>query len=92
MIYATGYALYFGVGVAQDIIYTALGINVVFTVDLWIVVIAAAFLLVGASLLSSAGEVRVQLETSDSSGDRERLQQQLTDINRLLSRAARSRG
>jgi len=91
MIYATGYALYFGVGVAQDIIYTALGIRVVYTFDLWIVVAAGAILLGGAALLSRKGEVKVQLEQADSS-DRARLQQQLVDINRMLSRAARGRG
>lgn len=92
MIYATGYALYFGVGVAQDVIYTALGIRVVYTVDLWIVVAAGVILLVGAGLLSKQGEVKVQLEEVDSSADRARLQQQLVDINRMLSRAARGRG
>ncbi len=92
MIYATGYALYFGIGVAQDIIYTALGIRVVYTFDLWIVVIAGAILLVGAVLLSHKGEVRVKLEDVDSTDDRARLQQQLADMNRLLSRAARGRG
>ncbi|HWF07695.1 MAG TPA: hypothetical protein VG297_04475 [Bryobacteraceae bacterium] len=91
MIYATGYALYFGVGVAQDIIYTALGIRVVYTVDLWIVVAAGMILLGGAALLSRKGEVRVQLEPADSSQERARLQQQLVDINRMLSRAARGR-
>jgi hypothetical protein len=91
MIYATGYALYFGVGVAQDIIYTALGIKVVYAVDLWIVVAAGAILLVGAGLLSQEGELRVQLEQVDSSNDRARLQQQLVDINKMLSRAARGR-
>ncbi|HEY3824785.1 MAG TPA: hypothetical protein VGL82_09510 [Bryobacteraceae bacterium] len=92
MIYATGYALYFGVGVAQDIIYTALGIRVVYTVDLWIVVAAGVILLGGAALLSQKGEVRVHLEEVDSSKDRARLQQQLVEINRMLSRAARGRG
>jgi signal transduction histidine kinase len=91
MIYATGYALYFGVGVAQDIIYTALGIRVVYTVDLWIVAAAGVILVGGAVLLSEKGEVRVQLEPVDSSNDRARLQQQLVDINRMLSRAARGR-
>jgi hypothetical protein len=92
MIYATGYALYFGVGVAQDIIYTALGIRVVYTFDLWIVAAAGVILLAGAGLLSKKGEVRVQLESVDSNDDRTRLQQQLVDINRVLSRAARGRG
>ena len=92
MVYATGYALYFGIGVAEDVILTALGVRVADAVGLWIVAAAGVMLLVGASLLSSKGEVRVQLESSDSSSDRARLQQQLTDINRLLSRAARGRG
>lgn len=89
MVYATGYALYFGVGVAQDIIFTALGIQVIDTVTLWINAFAGAVLLTGAALLSHKGEVKSELDTADSSSDRARLQQQLTDINRLLSKAAR---
>jgi hypothetical protein len=92
IVYATGYALYFGVFVAQDVIFTALGIKVVYTYTLWIVALGNIVLLVGAALLTSKGEVRVQLESADSSTDRARLQQQLADINRLLSRAARGRG
>jgi hypothetical protein len=92
MVYATGYAIYFGIGVAEDVILTALGARVVAALGLWVVAAAGAVLLVGAALLSSKGEVRVQLEASDSSSERARLQQQLTDINRLLTRAARGRG
>jgi len=92
MFYATGYALYFGIGVAQDILFTALGIRVVYTYNLWTVVVAGLILLAGAWFLSSEGEARVKLEATDSSADRVRLQQQLTDINQLLSRAARGRG
>jgi hypothetical protein len=92
MIYATGYALYFGVGVAQDIIYIALGIRVVDTVTLWMNSLAATLLLAGTALLSSRGEAKVQLEAVDSSSDRARLQRELTDINRLLSKAARGGG
>jgi hypothetical protein len=92
MVYATGYAVYFGAGVAQDVIFTTLGIRVVEAVTFWCVGAAGLVLLAGAALLSSEGEVRVQLETRDSTTDRERLQQQLTDINRLLTRAARGRG
>ena len=88
-IYATGYALYFGVSVAQDVIFTSLGIRVVDAVGVWMVVADGLVLLIGATLLSREGEVRVQLEAVDSSSDRARLQQQLTDINRLLARAAR---
>jgi hypothetical protein len=95
MVYATGYALYFGVVVAQDVILTALGIQTAGTagtVGLWTTVLAGVILLAGAALLSSQGEARVQLESVDSGSDRARLQQQLTDMNRLLSRAARGRG
>ncbi len=92
LVYATGYALYFGVVVAQDVMLTALGIRVVDTVGLVTAVSGGVVLLAGTFLLSAKGEVKVQLEATDSSADRARLQQQLTDINRLLSRAARGRG
>lgn len=92
MVYAIGYAVYFSIVMAQDVIVTALGIQVVYSFNLWIVVAGGAILTLGAFLLSSKGEVRVQLEATDSSGDRARLQQQLADINQLLSRAARGRG
>jgi hypothetical protein len=92
MVYATGYAIYFGIVVAQDVIYTALGIQVVYSFNQWSVVAASVILLVGAALLSSKGEVRVQLESTDSSAERLRLQHQLADMNRMLSRAARGRG
>ncbi len=88
-IYATGYALYFGIVVAQDVIFTSLGLRVVDAVGMWTNVVAGCILLTGAMLLASKGEVRIRLEQADSSPDRARLQQQLTDINRLLSRAAR---
>jgi hypothetical protein len=88
-VYATGYAVYFGIVVAQDVIFTSLGLRVVDAVGLWTNVVAGCILLTGAMLLSSKGEARIQLERADSSPDRARLQQQLTDINRLLSRAAR---
>jgi hypothetical protein len=89
MIYATGYAIYFGIAVAQDVVFTSLGLRVVDAVGLWTNVAAGSLLLTGAALLSNKGEIRAQLETVDSGSDRARLQEQLTDINRLLSRAAR---
>jgi hypothetical protein len=88
-VYATGYAVYFGIVVAQDVIFTSLGLRVVDAVGLWTNVVAGCILLTGAMLLASKGEVRIRLEQADSTPDRARLQQQLTDINRLLSRAAR---
>jgi|SRR5579863_915168 len=92
MVYATGYALYFGVVVAQDVMLTALGVRTADTVGPWTTAFAGVILLAGAALLSKHGEARVQLESVDSSSDRARLQRQLTDMNRLLSRAARGRG
>jgi hypothetical protein len=78
--------------VAQDVILTALGIQTAGIVGLWTSALAGVILLAGAALLSSHGEARVPLEAVDSSSDRARLQQQLADMNRLLSRAARGRG
>jgi hypothetical protein len=92
MVYATGYALYFGVVVAQDVVLTALGHRTAGTIGPWTTALACVILLAGAVLLTSHGEARVQLEAIDSSSDRARLQQQLADMNRLLSRAARGRG
>lgn len=92
MVYATGYALYFAIVVAQDVIVTSLGIQVVYSFNYWITGIGGAILLAGAGLLSQKGEVKVALEAADSSDERLRLQQQLSDINRMLSRAARGRG
>ncbi len=91
-VYATGYAVYFGVVVAQDVILTALGIQTAGTLGLWTSALAGVILLAGALLLSRQGESRVELESVDSSSDRARLQQQLADMNRMLSRAARGRG
>ena len=92
MIYATGYALYFAVTMVQDVIVTALGIQVVYSYNLWVVAISNLILVAGALLLSQKGEVKPKLEAVDSSAERVRLQQQLTDINRMLTRAARRQG
>jgi len=92
MVYATGYAVYFALVAAWDAVITSLGLHIVASFNLGIVVISDVILLAGAALLSQAGEVKPQLEAVDSSADRARLQQQLADINRMLSRAARSRG
>lgn len=91
MVYATGYAIYFAVTMAQDVVVTSLGIKVVYSYTLFMNAGASVLLLAGAALLSRKGEVRVELEAVDSSADRVRLQQQLTDINRMLTRAARGR-
>jgi hypothetical protein len=91
MVYATGYALYFAVAIGQDIIFTALGIRVAYSITLWIVAAAGVILLAGAGLLSQEGEAKVVLKPLDADSDRARLQIQLTEMNRMLSRAARGR-
>lgn len=92
MVYATGYAIYFAVTMAQDVIVTSLGVKPVYSYTLMMSIGSSLLLLTGAALLSHKGEVKVALEGADSSDDRIRLQQQLSDINRMLSRAARGRG
>ncbi len=92
MVYATGYAVYFGVAIGQDIVLTALGIRVGAAVSLWTVAVSGAILLAGAAVLNRAGEVVPVLTPESPDSDRARLQQQLTDMNRLLMRAARGRG
>lgn len=91
-IYATGYAIYFALTMALDVVIAALGIQAALSLNLWTNVAASVLLVVGAGLLTHKGEVKPQLEAVDSSAERARLQQQLADINRMLSRAARSRG
>ena len=93
MVYATGYALYFGVGIAQDILSAALGVQAATpVVSLWIVAGSGLILLTGAVLLNQAGEAKVVLQPADPDSHRAHLQQQLADMNRMLSRAARGRG
>jgi hypothetical protein len=92
IVYAAGYALYFGIGVAQGILLTALGIPIVVTSDQWVISVAGLLLLAGTVLLSRAGEVRVKPESDDDSSDRAHLHEQLAGINKMLSRAARGRG
>jgi hypothetical protein len=92
MVYATGYAVYFALTMALDTVVATLGIQAVLSLNLWTNVAASVLLIGGAVLLSQKGEVKPRLEAVDSSADRARLQQQLSEINRMLSRAARSRG
>jgi hypothetical protein len=92
MIYATGYAVYFGISMALDIVWAGLGNHVAIKLSLWSVGVAGVLLLAGAVLVGHKGEVKVQLEPVDANSDRARLQQQLTEMNRMLSRAARGRG
>ena len=92
MVYATGYAIYFALTMALDTVVAALGVVAALSLNLWVNVAASVLLLAGAVLLSHKGEVKPRLEAVDSSAERARLQQQLADINQMLSRAARSRG
>jgi hypothetical protein len=92
IVYVTGYALYFGIGIAGDIVMTALGVRVGVPLSLWIVTAAGVLLLAGATLLSREGEVRIDSPLEDADGGNLHLQQQLIDMNKLLSRAARGRG
>jgi hypothetical protein len=93
MFYVTGYAAYFGISMALDIVWTSLGIRVANTsrIDLWIVAAGGGILILGAALLSQKGEAKVTLDP-DADTDRVRLQQQLSEMNRMLTRAARGRG
>lgn len=93
MIYVTGYAAYFGISMALDIVWTASGIKIATAIDLdlWIVAATGVILLMGAVALSQKGEAKVKLDPQADT-DRARLQTQLTEMNRMLSRAARGRG
>ncbi len=90
LLYSSGYALYFGIGMAADIIQTRLlGVRVFRPFSLGVVVFAGLILLAGAFVLSREGEIRPTNDLADTSSERAHLQQQLAEMNRLLSRAAR---
>lgn len=91
MIYVTGYAVYFGINMALDIVWTASGIKIAYSITLWIIAAGGVILIAGAALLSQAGEAKVTLDPSVDA-DRARLQGQLAEMNRMLTRAARGRG
>jgi hypothetical protein len=91
MIYVTGYAIYFGLSMAVDIVWTSLGLKVAGAFGSWMVAAEGIILIVGAVLLSQTGEAKVTLDPSADT-DRLRLQQQLVEMNRMLTRAARGRG
>jgi len=92
IIYSAGYALYFGIGMAASVIAGGLlGVRMFGMMTISIVVIADLILLAGAFLLTRQGEFLPVSEMDDNSAQRLHLQQQLADMNRLLSRAARGR-
>jgi hypothetical protein len=91
VIYSTGYALYFGVTVASDIILTALlGGQVYVPFSVAVGISGALILFAGSFLLTREGEARaVELDTRDNTPERVRLQQQLVEMNRMLTKVAR---
>jgi hypothetical protein len=91
LIYATGYALYFGITVSSDIILAELlGGQVFVPVSLGVGIAGALILFTGSVLLTREGEARVDpLDTYDTSPERARLQQQLVEMNRMLTKVAR---
>jgi hypothetical protein len=91
VIYSTGYALYFGLTVSSDIILSELvGGRVAAPFSLGVGITGALILLAGSVLLTREGEARVdQLDTHDTSPERARLQQQLVEMNRMLTKVAR---
>ena len=90
MLYSTGYALYFGLGMAFDVIAVELLQARVFgPISVGIVAVSDLILLTGAFVLARQGEFRPASDTGDTSAERVHLQQQLAEMNRLLTRAAR---
>src|SRR5207248_2449484 len=90
-LYASGYALYFGTAISSDIILTELlGGRAIDWVSLSLVMIADVILLSGAVLLKREGEVRVKLDPANNTADQLRLHRELAEINRMLTRVARS--
>jgi hypothetical protein len=91
LIYSTGYALYFGVTVSSDIILTGLlGGQVYVPFSIAVGIAGALILLAGAVLLTREGEACViRLDAHDTASERLRLQQQLVDMNRMLTKVAR---
>lgn len=88
--YAIGFALYFGVGVAANLMVFELGLKFAAQLSLWLVTAASAILLAGVVALRKSGEVQVKPVALDagSRAQQENMQRQLADLNRMLSRAA----
>jgi hypothetical protein len=90
ILYLVGYALYFGLSMAIDVFANGLfGIRLFGAIDLGLLAAGDLILLSGAFVLVRAGETRPASNTEDTSAERVHLQQQLADMNRLLTRAAR---
>jgi hypothetical protein len=91
LIYATGYAVYFGITVSSDIVLAELlGGQVFVPFSLGVATAGALILFAGSLLLTREGEARVAaLEPQDTSPERARLQQQLVEMNRMLTKVAR---
>lgn len=89
ILYATGYGIYFALSVGEDILWTALGVRLRTGVSLWILAAANIILLAGAALLNREGEARAEIQPAAEDADRILLHRHLTEMNRLLTRAAR---
>jgi hypothetical protein len=92
-IYSAGYALYFGITISSDIILTQLlGGQVYVAFSVAVGIAGALILLAGSILIRKEGEIRKPVpELVDNSPERQRLQQQLLEMNRMLSKVARHR-
>jgi hypothetical protein len=91
LIYSIGYGVYFGITVSSDIILgELLGEKIFVPFSLGVGIAGALILFAGSILLTREGEARVdQLETHDTSPERARLQRQLVEMNRMLTKVAR---
>jgi hypothetical protein len=91
LIYSTGYALYFGVTVGSDILLSQLlGSQAALIFSVAVGIAGALILFAGSILLTREGEARAaEPESSDNTPERARLQQQLAEMNRMLSKVAR---
>lgn len=91
--YAIGYSLYFGVGVVADLLVSQWGLKSSENLGLWLVAISSFILLAGVFVLRKDGERQIaQITYSEREGFyRDKLNRQLSELNRVLSRAARAR-
>lgn len=90
-LYILGYSLYFGIGFAVYLLVSELGFKSIQTLNSYLVTASSTVLLAGVFLLRPQGEIAPQIVTYSEreQRDREQLHRQLTELNRVLSRAAR---
>lgn len=88
--YSVGFACYFGIGIAADIVEPRLlGRRMFLPLSLALAAVANMILLAGAFLLTREGEARPSLDMADQTDGQKRLQEQLAGMNQLLRRVAR---